>query len=427
MHVTAHLDVDAVALEQDDTVTVMIELVAPVLTETGPRVDHTAVVVLDRSGSMQGARLEAARGALLGLVDRLSDNDQFGLVVFDDSSQVAVPTGPLGRLGRDEVRRIIRSIMPGGSTDLSSGYLRGLQEARRAATTTGATLILLSDGQANAGIVDPVQLRGVAEQARTSQVTTSTIGIGTGYDETILAALAEGGAGNHSFAEQADAAGVALAGEIEGLLSKTVQAASLTIAAGPEINAITLLNDLPFVSLPDAMQIDIGDFYSGEQRRLILRIHVPARAGLGVATIGEITLRYVEVPALIEHVITLPLAVNVVPGDVAAGRVRDAEVVQEELLLQVQISKKEAERALLHGDTDAARHHLGAASDMIASSPLQSPDLMQESAWLDDSLRLLHERDDIYNRKRMTSSYSKGMRGRRTSSFGGETGDDDSR
>jgi Ca-activated chloride channel family protein len=424
MHVTAHLDVDAVALEQDDTVTVMLDLAAPVLTQTAPRVDHTVVVVLDRSGSMGGVRINAARTALISLVDRLSDTDQFGLVVFDDSSRVAVPTGPLGQLGRDEVRRTIQAIVPGGSTDLSSGYLRGLQEARRVATSTGATLILLSDGQANAGVVDPLQLRSLAEQARTSAVTTSTIGIGTGYDERILAALAEGGAGNHSFAEHADAAGVALAGEIEGLLNKTVQAASLTITAGPEIQAITLLNDLPFVSLPDAMQIDLGDFYSGEQRRVIVRVEVPARAGLGVATIGEFTLRYVEVPALIEHAVTLPLAVNVVPGDVAAGRVRNPEVVHEELLLQIQISKKQAEAALSEGDSLAAQHHLGAAADLITAAPMMTPDLADESRWLSTSLSLLRDRDDDYNRKRMRSSSSKGMRGRRTSAYGGETGDE---
>jgi len=423
MHVTAHLDVEAIALEQDDTVTVMLTLVAPELAEAGPRVDHTAVVVLDRSGSMGGPRIEAARSALLGLVDRLSDTDQFGLVVFDDSSQVAIPTGPLGQLGREQVKSTIRGIVPGGSTDLSSGYLRGLQEARRAATSTGATLILLSDGQANAGIVDPIALRSVAEQARAGLVTTSTIGIGTGYDETILGALAEGGSGNHSFAEQADAAGVALAGELEGLLTTTVQAASLTVTAGPEIQAVTLLNDLPFVSLPDAMQIDLGDFYSGEQRRIILRVHVPARVGLGVATIGEITVRYVEVPALIEHAVTLPLAVNVVPGDVAAGRVRDAEVVQEELLLQVQVSKKQAEQALLDGDLASAQQHLGAASALLASAPSMSADLKQEAAWFDESLSLLQDREDAYNLKRMKSSYTKGLRGRRTSSFGGETGD----
>ena len=114
-------------------------------------------------------------------------------------------------------------------TNLSGGLLRGLQEARRVAGAAGATLLLLSDGHANAGETDPDRLAGSPRGARAHGVTTSTVGIGLGYDETLLAAIARGGQGNHVFAGDGDGAGAAVAGEVEGLLSKTVQAASLIV------------------------------------------------------------------------------------------------------------------------------------------------------------------------------------------------------
>ena len=105
MHLSAHLDVDVVALEADDTVTVLLELVAPTPATDDARPEHTVVVVLDRSGSMGGGRLEHAKGALLRLVDRLADDDRFGLVAFDDQAQRRRP-------GRDRRRQRSRRDPP---------------------------------------------------------------------------------------------------------------------------------------------------------------------------------------------------------------------------------------------------------------------------------------------------------------------------
>ena len=100
MHVNAHLDVDVIALEQDDVVNVLLELQAPPMPPSAaPRPAHTIVVVLDRSGSMSGPRLFAAKSALAALIDRLDPTDKLGVVVFDNTAQVVLPTRPLGDLG----------------------------------------------------------------------------------------------------------------------------------------------------------------------------------------------------------------------------------------------------------------------------------------------------------------------------------------
>jgi len=167
MHVAAHLDVDVVALETDDQVTVMLAFDAPKaapVTGQQPRVEHTVIVVLDRSGSMAGGRLDNAKQALVALVDRLDEGDRFGLVIFNDQAQALVPADRLSALGRTRVKQLIAAVHPGGSTDLSSGYLRGLQEARRVAGPAGATVLLLSDGMANAGVTDPDQLGSLARR-----------------------------------------------------------------------------------------------------------------------------------------------------------------------------------------------------------------------------------------------------------------------
>jgi len=420
MHITAHLDVDVVALETDDQVTVMLQFDAPQPPVTGrTRVEHTAIVVLDRSGSMTGTRLDNAKQALLRLVDRLDDGDRFGLVIFDDQAQVLVPADRVGALGRTAIKRAIASVQPGGSTDLSSGYLRGLQEARRVAGPAGATVLLLSDGMANAGITDPDQLASLARRATAERVTTSTIGIGTGYDETILAAVAVGGQGNHAFAEHAEGTTVAVAGEIDGLLSKTVQAASVLIRPLDGVASLTVMNHLPSVGVSDGVLVELGDFYAGEERRLLLEFAVPARAALGLATIADIEVRFVELPSLVEHVVSVPVSVNVVPADVAAGRLPSAAVSEEKLLLQVQDAKKRSEEALRYGDVDSARAELRSAADVIASAPV-SAETAAEAAWVTETLGSLDDRDEGYNLKRMRASSSRAARGYKTRHQGGE-------
>jgi Ca-activated chloride channel family protein len=101
---------------------------------------------------MSGERLNAAKFSILKLVDRLAPQDSFGLVCFDDQALIVVPMRQMSAHDIYVLRHAIQSIQPGGSTDLSSGYLLGLRELSNVSTDSGATLILLSDGQANAGI-----------------------------------------------------------------------------------------------------------------------------------------------------------------------------------------------------------------------------------------------------------------------------------
>jgi Ca-activated chloride channel family protein len=279
------------------------------------------------------------------------------------------------------VRAAVLAIPPGGTTNLSGGLLRGIQEARRVAGRGGATLLLLSDGHANAGVIDPDRLADVAAGARRHGVTTSTVGIGLGYDEALMAAIARGGQGSHAFAEDGDGAGAVVAGEVGGLLSKTAQAASLIVRPLAGVESLTVWNDLPSVAVEGGVMVELGDLWAGEARKLVLSFAVPALPGLGLAEIASLELRYVTLPAFAEETITLPLHVNVVPGDQAAGRVRDPKVRTELLFQQAQEAKRRAADAIGRGDEGGALAAFAAASDAIGRCA-PSPEMRDEAAIL---------------------------------------------
>ncbi|HVT64343.1 MAG TPA: VWA domain-containing protein [Mycobacteriales bacterium] len=382
MHVSAHLDVDLVAVEQDDAVTVMLELTAPAATDDQPRPAATVQVVLDRSGSMSGDPLFAAKLALTRLIDRLDPTDNFGVVAFDDDATVIVPAGPL--TDKAAARDAVAQIEAGCSTNLSAGYLRGLQEARRVCDRAGATIVVLSDGEANQGILDASQLTGIAARAQQQAITTTTIGIGLGYDEQLLAAMSAGGAGNHAFAEGADDAGPALLREVDGLLTTTVQAASLRMTLAESVTAAFIKADLPLVIREREAFVELGDLWAGEERKVLLRFGIPAIAALGLAQVATIELRYVVLPELREEIVTLPITVNVVPADLAAGRVADPRVAVESLFQEAQNAKTAATKSLRQGDAVAASRQFFAASQAIRAASVSSPELAAEADLLDD-------------------------------------------
>ncbi len=356
MKFSALLDVNVVALEAEDEVTVLLDLEAPTVASDHARAQASLEVVLDRSGSMTGAAIEGAKQALTALVRRLDPTDNFGLVIFDDTADVVVPAGALS--DKSQVIAAISRVETRGMTDLSAGYLRALREIRRV-TTTGGTVLIISDGHVNAGIRTADEFASVTATAYADGLVTSTLGYGRGYDETLLTAIARAGSGNHVFADDPDAAGAAIAGEVDGLLNKVVQGVSLTIAFEPAVQFLRLYNDLPTHQLADGrVVVELGDFYAEEGRKLLLKFKVPSMATLGTASIVHLELAYVELPALVEHVATLPINVNVVPGDEAAGRVPHPTVHSEMLFQEAQDAKRRASEAFERGDLATGQQYL---------------------------------------------------------------------
>ncbi|WDZ89655.1 VWA domain-containing protein [Nocardiopsis sp. HUAS JQ3] len=370
MHLTALLDFDAVPRDTDDAVSVLVDITAPAREEDTGRPPATLQVVLDRSGSMGGGRLDGAVRALLSLVERLAPSDNFGLVSFNDQARVEVPCGPLEDKAR--VRRLISGLHASGGTDLSSGLMRGVQEARRAGADRGATLLLISDGHANQGVTDHDLLRQVAADAYSHGVTTTTLGYGLGYDEELLGAVADGGAGSALFAEDPDTAGGLIAQEAEYLLAKTAQAVSLRVPSGPLLRAVSVVGEMPSHRLADgSVVVELGDFHSGERRRLLLRLEVSGLSAPGTVAALEVT--YADPVTLASRTVSLPVELGVVARDAADERVPRPEVRAEEVLQRAQTAKRRASEAMRRGDRFGAAGLLEEARTDLADHMPEAP------------------------------------------------------
>jgi Ca-activated chloride channel family protein len=324
------------------------------------------------------------------------------------------------------LRKAIRDLHTGGSTDISAGYLMGLRELTRVNAAGGSTLLLISDGHANAGEKDPKFFQEVSTKSATDKVTTSTIGLGNGYDETILEALAQGGGGAHRFAGSIDEAVGAIAAEVDDLLDKTIVNAVLRITPTPAMSGvpvIEIVQRLPYWKDGETFVVQLGDLYSGENRRFVIDLDVPGIAALGLCTIADITIEYLDLAQRQEITVTMPVNVNVVPGDVAAGRVSDPIVRAERLILEAQTAKSLAVEELLTGKIKEASGRLkGTAANLRREASLipvtdeRSAEslaiIKAEADEIDVLAQTAEDQDVMYSSKRMTESFSRKTRAR---------------
>ncbi len=410
MQTNLRFDHQLLAVEGEHDVHCMLELHAPDAPDTDRPPLHLALVV-DRSGSMAGEKLDAAKDAARFLASRLRPTDQLALVTFDEDVDLVVPLGPpdAGKLAA-----AIDQIHPGGCTNLSGGWLKGLEELNRATGDATRRVLLLTDGQANEGITDPDQLTQIAAGTK-ARAATTTIGFGVGFDEDLLAAIAGSSDGNTYFAETPEDAPGIFAEEFDGLASLVAQNVSVEIRPTDAVQVLGVLNDYPITDVPGGLQVAIGDAYGAELRRLVFALHIPQLAALGPAKVADVILRYVSVGEKIEvHELTAPVVVNLVSADEAAAADVDTEVTEEVWLLQAARARKDAIEAADRGDWETSRQILGDAAEQLRAAPMGSArmdEFLTEADLLDGEVVASMVPDDTW-RKRNTQQAWRRTRGK---------------
>jgi Ca-activated chloride channel family protein len=332
------------------------------------RIPINVSIVLDRSGSMEGEKLAAARAAAAMLVRRLHPEDMVSVVTYDDEVQtIAEPANGTSQRG---LARAIERVQSGGATNLSGGWLQGQQlVARHRSLESSNRVVLMTDGLANRGITDANTLVSMCQSARAGGVTTTTIGFGADYDEKLLRAMADAGGGNMYYVERPDQALGVFEEELTGLLTLSAQNVVLEIRPGSEVQLVAVHHRYPKRdSVHPGITLEVGDLYAREPKSILVEFFVP-----GLDRLGDVSIAQIAVSA---HVLTdaggierQELTFPVVSPLSTSGH-HEPEIRREMLLIESARAREEALHQRERGDITAAGRALRQAAGAIAAAPL---------------------------------------------------------
>jgi uncharacterized protein YegL len=149
------------------------------------------ILIIDKSSSMEGKKMDLARLASIGVVENLKPTDWVAVLIFDNSFQWAVPLRKAE--DRSQIKRLISGITPDGGTQIAPA----LAEAFHKIAPVNAVykhIVLLTDGISEEG--DSMTL---AREAAASHVTISTVGLGQDVNRAYLEKIASNAKGKSYF------------------------------------------------------------------------------------------------------------------------------------------------------------------------------------------------------------------------------------
>ena len=192
------------ASDKPETAVVKVGLTGAAL-PAGERPAVNLALVLDRSGSMQGDRIVRAREAAIAAVQRLDERDYVSVVVFDDRIDVLAGAQTASEKNKAAVIEKLRTVEARGATAIFGGVSAGAAELRKnLARGLVSRIVLLSDGAANVGPSSPEELGLLGAALVKEGISVSTLGVGLGYNENLMATLATRSDGNTYFIENGD-------------------------------------------------------------------------------------------------------------------------------------------------------------------------------------------------------------------------------
>lgn len=376
-----------IEVNRESAIRLLVKLKREVVPGSSERNRVNIGLVIDRSGSMHGRKLEYVKEAARNFIAHMKDDDIVSLVSFDDKITVDLPAAPVTEHSK-VARDVISRMHPGGSTFLSGGYEAGMKQARKL-LKEGVTsrVILLTDGEANVGETNLEALTGLAAAFQQMGVSTSTVGVGEGFNEKLLGAMAEAGLGNIYYIETPEEAHSVFDEELGYLMQ--VGARNVTVAFSPFIPGVAV-GQFNKYREKEPGKFLIGDLFGGRERTLLLELGIPAQSQTGRLRLGEVHVDYslIDGENVTTHRETFPLEIEVVEPGVIENVKPDFEVTKMLCNHIIAALKEDVLELLDRGEFDRAAALVRETIARVRAFGIDDTDLERE-------LRDLQERSDM--------------------------------
>lgn len=273
---------------------VLIEAAPEGIASELPKLPLNLCLVIDRSSSMRGDRLNQVKDAAGRIIDQLSPDDYFALVVFNDRGDVVVPAQRVAN--RAELKQALVRVEAAGGTEMANGLALALQELQRPMIGRGISrMLLLTDGRTYG---DESRCVDIVRRAQSRGIGLTALGVGNEWNEDLLETMtARENSRAHYIATAQDITTV-FADEIKRLHSIFAQQVRLKVAARPGSLVRSLDRVRPFIA-PVAISEEadlhwsgsLGDWPGSDVQAFLIELVVPP-LGVGDHPLLKLTLHY---------------------------------------------------------------------------------------------------------------------------------------
>ncbi|EQC42257.1 hypothetical protein SDRG_01091 [Saprolegnia diclina VS20] len=347
------------------TTFVNCHIVAPPCEESD-RKPIDLVVVLDRSGSMSGSKLDLCKQTLDFLAHELSPHDRVSLVTYDTYVTTNLRLTKMTPAGKALLASKVQGVHAGSCTNLSGGLLAGLEEVQSSSRPDSGepnpvqSVLLLTDGLANAGISSRSGLVELLEGVLSKNVSLFTFGYGSDHDAELLRELSDLGRGSYYFVQNLDSVSLAFADCLGGLLSVVAQNIKVECVAAANVSIASLKTKRPVTtnSPSTSYTVDLGDMYAEEERDILVQLTLAAWPAADTdQPLVTFNVRYANV--LTSSLETTSTSVAVGRPVTVTDASLDALVVQQKHRIEtaeaLEAAQQEAQKGNLSGGQDVLR------------------------------------------------------------------------
>ncbi len=349
---------DEMPLMEDQQVLYLYAEIQPQEGLRGPRKRLNIALVVDRSTSMQGARMRNVKSAASDLLQSLQADDRLAVVTFSDRAEVVVAS----QFVQDKraLRSAIAAIIAEGGTEIYQGLALGIEQvAPYLSDDTITHVILLTDGCTYG---DEELALSAATRAEADGIGVSAFGIGEDWNDLFLDSLARCGGGTSQYIDTPSKVQQVLRVQVRGLSNLVLKGLYARVGAAPGVEVQAAYRVLPHMEmLPIKADnlLNLGNVLDGQSCAIMLELVVRnAVAGLhrvarlAVEANSVASARHIELWRDIEVTFTSDYQAKPVPP-----RLRNVLARVSVFSLQ-----ERAWRALALGDAGQATRYLESAA-----------------------------------------------------------------
>ena len=358
-------------------------------------------LVLDKSGSMSGKKIQNLRQAAKLVVDRLGPEDTISIVAFSDRKYLIADSQQV--VDQEDLKKKIDRIRDGGGTAISGGMGQGLAELDKALSPDRVSrMLLLTDGQT---FGDEKQCLKLGKKAGESGVVVNALGLGDDWNEDLLDEIAEASGGVADFIDSPDSIVSFFEQAVKSMQDTVVQNAQLILRLASGVTPRQVWQVLPMISnlgyrpLSDRdVQVTLGELEKGQPRSLLVELLISPRPA-GTYRVAQAEISY-DVPGLklVGEKVKTDIMLDF-SADAVRAKQYDADVMNiVEKVTAFKLQTRALEEAKM-GNVAGASQKLRAAATRLLE---MGEDELAQSA--------LEEADNLEQRGQMSSRGTKKLR-----------------